>query len=56
MANKLPDAVKKRAEANGADRPHLEIQDPGTVWINPSGKAFVFVVDTRTNIPLSVEV
>jgi hypothetical protein len=41
MANKLPDDVKKRAEAKCADRPHLEIQDPGTVWISPSGKVFV---------------
>jgi hypothetical protein len=39
-----------------ADRPHLEIQDPGTVWISPSGKVFVFVVDTKTNAPLWVEV
>ena len=56
MANKLPDDVKKRAEAKCADRPHLEIQDPGTVWISPSGKVFVFVVDTKTNAPLWVEV
>jgi hypothetical protein len=71
MPNKLPDDVKKRAEAKCADRPHLEIQDPGTVWISPSGleiqdpgtvwispsgKVFVFVVDTKTNAPLWVEV
>jgi hypothetical protein len=56
MANKLPDDVKKRAEAKCADRPHLEIQDPGTVWISPSGKVFVFVVDTTTNAPIWVEV
>src|ERR1039458_3008009 len=51
MANKLPDDVKKRAEAKCADRPHLEIQDPGTVWISPSGKVFVFVVDTNARHP-----
>jgi hypothetical protein len=35
MANQLPDDVKKRAPAKCADRPHLEIQDPCTVWISP---------------------
>jgi hypothetical protein len=38
MADKLPDDVKKRAEAKYAARPHLEIQDPGAVWIRSSGK------------------
>jgi hypothetical protein len=56
MANKLPEDVKKRAEKKCADRPHLEIQDPGTVYTAKDGRVFVFVVDKITGVPLWVEV
>jgi hypothetical protein len=55
MATPLPPDVKKRVEKKIADRPKLKIQDPGTMWTNPDGKVFVFVVDEATASPLWIE-
>jgi hypothetical protein len=52
MASPISDDVKKRIEKKIADRPNLEILDPGTVWTNPDGKVFVAVIDKVTSTPL----
>ena len=51
MAHALPEDIKKRAEKAAADRPHLEIQDPGHVWTAPDGTVYVFVIDKPTSMP-----
>jgi hypothetical protein len=56
MATPIPDDLKKRIESKIANRPNLEILDPGTVWTNPDGNVFVAVMDTATLVPLWIAV
>jgi hypothetical protein len=56
MATKLPEDIKKRAEAKCACRAYLEVQDPGTMCTAEGGRLLVMVLDKETGLQLWVDV
>jgi hypothetical protein len=56
MPTKLPEDIKKRAEAKCACRPSYEVQDPGTIIKSTDGRVLVFVLDKETGMSFWVDV